>query len=127
MASTSIKPANSPCTPFSVQIAVLTPDDQHEIHFGLTRGCNPDNSQFWTIDFLLKEDKTGSGNMKTRVEIHVVIGKNQQDKAQALADTQQLTPQKMALLQGRIADRAQELRPGTTQDPQLNRMLLRLL
>ena len=57
------------CTPISVEVAILTPDDKHEIHFGLTKGCNPDNTAFWIVDFILKEDK--AGQMKTRVEIHV--------------------------------------------------------
>jgi hypothetical protein len=125
MASTSTKLKKTTCTPFSVQIAVLTPDDKHEIHFGISKGCNPDDSAFWTIDFLLKEDKAGT--MKTRVEVHVVVGKNQQDKAQSLADAKELTPQKLALLEGRVADRAQELPSGTTQDPQLSKMLLKVL
>jgi hypothetical protein len=55
------------------------------------------------------------------------VGKNQQDKAQSLADAKELTPQKLALLEGRVADRAQELPSGTTQDPQLSKMLLKVL
>ena len=44
------------CTPISISVAFLTPDDENEIHFGLTKGCNPDDSVFWIIDFLQPGD-----------------------------------------------------------------------
>jgi hypothetical protein len=122
MSSTSKKTAqDSGCTPFSVAIAVLTPDDQHEIHFGLTKGCNPDNSAFWLIDFMLKEFK--NGQMKTRVEVHVTVGKELQPKAEDVAKAQKLTPEKVDLLNGPVADRAKNLPEGTTQDKKLNQLL----
>lgn len=109
------------CTPFSVQVAILTPDDEHEVHFGLTKGCNPDDTAFWTIDFLLKE--LSGGQMKTRIEVHVTVGKDLQPKAETLADKKKLTPEKVDLLNGPIADHAKELPAGTTNDPDLNSML----
>src|SRR5262245_62145894 len=107
----------SGCTPFSVKVALLTPDDKKEIHFGLTKGCNPDDTAFWTIDFLLKELK--GTEMKTRVEVHVAVGENKKPKAEELAESKKLAPSKVNLLQGRVADRASELPKGTTKDPEL--------
>lgn len=119
--TTASSPKKGGCTPFSVQVAVLTPDDKHQINFGLTKGCNSDNTEFWTIDFLLKEQK--NGQMLTRVEVHVVVGKAQQANAASLAQSKNLTPEKVDLLNGPVADRALALPPGTTSDKKLNNML----
>ena len=62
---------------------ILTPDDRHEIHFGLTKGCNADDTVFWVVDFLLKEAK--NGQMKTRIEVHVHVGKDKTADAANLA------------------------------------------
>ena len=114
--------AASTCTPFSVKIAILTPDDQHEIQFGLTKGCNPDNSVFWLIDFLLKEFKNGVA--KTRVEVHVTIGADKHGQAAILARTKRLSPESVDLLNGPVADRASRLPAGTSSDKKLGGMLL---
>ena len=126
MSSKSNKPAKSNgCTPLSVSVAVLTPDDQRQINFGLTKGCNPDNSSFWIIDFILKVQK--NGQFKTRVEVHVAVGEDKKPKAEKLAETKKLTQAKANLLQGRVADRAAELPPGTTRDPELEGLLTKVL
>jgi hypothetical protein len=118
--------APKPCTPFSVTVAVLTPDDKREVHFGLTHGCNPDNTDFWTIDFILKVLR--SGEMKTRVEVHVTVGESKKAQAAALAENKELTPAKVSLLKNQIADRATEVpKSEASTDPQLNSMLLKLL
>src|SRR5215813_8849125 len=110
-----VKKASKPrgCTPFFVEVAVL-PNDDREIQFGLTKDCNP---VVWTIDFLLKENI--GGVMKTRVKVHVRIGPDKFAKAEKLANTKTLSPTKINLLEGRIADRAAELPPGTTKDEEL--------
>jgi hypothetical protein len=110
------------CTPISVEVAILTPDDQHEIHFGLTKGCNADNTAFWIVDFLLKELK--AGQMKTRVEIHVHVGKDKEDDAKKLAQSQTLTPENVDLLSGPAADRAKKLAPGTSNDQKLSKIVV---
>lgn len=115
----------SKCTPFSVKIAILTPDDTHEIQFGLTKGCNPDNTAFWLIDFLLKESRNGI--TKTRVEVHVTIGADKHGQAATLARTQRLSPESVDLLNGPVADRASRLPAGTTSDKKLGGMLLSTL
>ena len=113
------------CTPISVKVAVLLPDDQHEINFGLTKGCNPDNTAFWVIDFVFKELK--GGVMKTRVEVHVTVGQEQQTHAAKLAQTQKLSPESVDLLNGPVSDRAKKLPPGMPTDKRLNNMLLSTL
>jgi predicted Zn-dependent protease len=115
------------CTAFSVSIKILTMDDKREIQFGLTKGCNPDGTSHWTIDFLLKEKK--GDEMKTRVEVHVTVGtEKKKEAAEELAKTKELAPSKVNLLQGRVADRAMEVKPKDAQkDPELQRLLLRVL
>jgi len=109
------------CTPISVTVAILTPDDKHQINFGLTKGCNPDNTEFWIVDFLLKEQK--GGTMVTRVEIHVHIGKDKSQDAANLAATKSLSPENVDLLNGPVADRAKALPPGTTSDKKLSNLV----
>src|SRR5262245_54251672 len=123
---TAAKPAPQGCTPFSVSVDFLTPDDEKQIHFGLTKGCNPDNTPFWTIDFLLKEQK--GTTFKTRVEVHVVLGTDQEKaKAEKLAaklkETKTLSAGRVDLLQGEAADRAAELPEGTKTDSELEEIL----
>src|SRR5262249_32135546 len=121
MATTDIK-AQKGCTPISVTVAILTPDDQHQINFGLTKGCNPDDTVFWIVDFLLKEQK--GNQMVTRIEIHVHVGKDKEQDAQKLAQTQKLSPENVDLLNGPAADRAKALPPGTTNDKKLNNLVV---
>ena|SRR5215813_12073892 len=109
------------CTPFFVEVAVL-PSDDREIQFGLTKDCNP---VVWTIDFMLKESI--GGVMKTRVKVHVRVGPDKVAKAEKLAKAQALSAAKVNLLEGRIADRAAELPPGTTKDEELEKDLMRVL
>ncbi|HKP38960.1 MAG TPA: hypothetical protein VJT71_19030 [Pyrinomonadaceae bacterium] len=110
------------CTPISVEVAILTPDDKHEIHFGLTKGCNPDDSVFWIVDFILKEDK--NGQMKTRIEVHVHVGKDKTKDAASLADSKELSQENIDLLNGPAFKRAKKLTPGTPQDTKLNNLVV---
>lgn len=110
------------CTPISVEVAILTPDDKHEIHFGLTKGCNSDDTVFWVVDFLLKEDK--NGQMKTRIEVHVHVGKDKAADAAKLADSKQLSQENIDLLNGPAFKRAQKLPAGTPQDTKLNNLVV---
>ena len=113
------------CTPISIEIAVLTPDDKHQINFGLTKGCNPDDTVFWIVDFILKELK--GGQMKTRVEIHVHVGKDSSKDAEKLASTKKLADENVDLLNGPAAKRAMKLPPGTPNDTKLNNMVVSAL
>ena len=110
------------CTPISVEVAVLTPDDKHQINFGLTKGCNPDDSVFWIVDFILKEQK--GSQMVTRIEIHVHVGQNNANDAAKLATNKSLSDENVDLLNGPVAKRAMKLPPGTTTDAKLNDMVV---
>jgi hypothetical protein len=39
------------CKPITVSFDVLTEDELRKIIFGLTKGCNPDDTSFWNIHF----------------------------------------------------------------------------
>jgi hypothetical protein len=110
------------CTPISVEVAVLTPDDKHQINFGLTKGCNPDDSVFWIVDFILKEQK--GSQMVTRIEIHVHVGQNNANDAAKLASNKRLSDENVDLLNGPVAKRAMKLPPGKTDDAKLNSMVV---
>jgi hypothetical protein len=119
--ATTKKAAKKGCTPISVEVAILTPDDKHQINFGLTKGCNPDDTVFWIIDFLLKEQK--GSKMVTRVEVHVHVGKEKQQDVEKLAKTKKLSDEAIDLLNTLAAERAKKLPPGTTNDPELNKLV----
>jgi hypothetical protein len=127
------KPADKPkpCTPFSVSVKILTPDDKKEIQFGITKGCNADDTAFWIIDFTLKVKK--GNEMKTRVEVHITIGKDKDKaKAEALAalikEQKKLPEDAVAVLVSDVTDRAMEINPKDAQDdPELRDLLIALL
>jgi hypothetical protein len=104
-AKKSSKKKPSGCVPFSISIAILTPDDDTEIHFGLTKGCNPDDTAFWIIDFILKEINA-AGQMVTRVEVHVTVGKDDIAAAEAMAKAKKLSPAGLDLLETDVTDQA---------------------
>ncbi len=95
------------CTPISISVAILTPDDENEIHFGLTKGCNPDDSVFWIIDFLLKQ-KNSAGLMVTRVEVHVHVGEDEKATAEAVSKAKKLSPEGLDLLETDVVDQAKK-------------------
>ena len=120
-----------PCTPFAIDVAVLTPDNKTRILFGLSRRCDP--TVVWTIHFVLQE--IDGANVIERVKVDVVVGDDKIPKAEALATAQQGKPAsdpqleaaKLDLLQTRIADRSLELPTGTTSDEILEGLLPRVL
>ena len=121
------------CRPFSVSVIVNTDDSAREITFGLTHGCNADNTDFWTIDFSLKVKK--GGKVKFHVEVHVVIGKDQEKekaKADALAaemkKNKKLDDERTDLLQTEVADRALQIPASEAQhDPELRSKIMEVL
>ena len=139
-AKTPAKPSDKPpeekgkkCKAFSVSVLINTDDEKRQITFGLTHGCNNDNTDFWTVDFILKVKK--GNDLKTRVEVHVVIGKDQEkekQKADALAaeikKTKKLDDDRTDLLQTEVAKRALEVPPKEAQnDPKLKSLLTTML
>jgi hypothetical protein len=121
------------CKAFSVSVLINTDDDKRQITFGLTHGCNADNTDFWTIDFILKVKK--NNELKTRVEVHVVIGTNQaadKAKADALAaemkKTKELDDERTDLLTTAVANRALQVSPSQAQkDPKMQKLLKSML
>jgi len=51
--------AASPCTPFSVNLAVLSPDDQTQVSFGISRHCPPSGT-LYIIIFVLRTNESGT-------------------------------------------------------------------
>lgn len=122
-----------PCKKFQVSVLINTSDEKQQITFGLTHGCNPDKTDFWTIDFILKVKK--GNELKTRVEVHVVIGSNQeQDKAKAdalaaeIKKNKKLDDDRVDLLQTKVTDRSLAIPQSQAQtDPELSRLLKKVL
>jgi hypothetical protein len=110
----------TPCTPVSITLAVLLPDNSHQISFGMTKGCNPDNSAFWIIDFVFR-DKVGD-DFQDRVKLQVAVNTADNPAAAALAKAG-LSNMDITFLNGPVTNRAAKLAPGTTQDAKTSNML----
>lgn len=119
------------CKPFSVSVKIFTPDEKKEINFGITKGCNADNTAFWIIDFGLKVKK--NNEMKPRVEVHITVGKDKdKEQAEALAalikSKKELTDSQVNLLRTVIANRASKLSNTAAQtDAELRDLILAIL
>jgi len=109
-----------PCTPISLTLAVLLPDDLHQISFGLTKGCNPDDTAFWIIDFVFR-DKVGT-EFQDRVKLNLAVNVENNPAAEALANSG-LTNMDITFLNGPITNRARRLPAGTTADHKTASML----
>ena len=107
---------DSPCTSFFVKVAVLTPDDQNEIHFGISKICNSDNTVTWSISFVLKQPS--GGQMKVRVEIEAQVGPENAAAMEKLASTKKLTEDQVDALQGPVHDMVKELPHGSKGTPE---------
>jgi hypothetical protein len=70
------------CVPVSVSFQVLTGDQLRQIIFGLTKGCNPDNSSFWIIHFELQERTLVTTPFVVRVKLDVKVGEANQGHAE---------------------------------------------
>lgn len=113
-------PANdSKCTAFSINLAILMPDNKRQISFGLTRGCLDDDTPFYMINFVLR-DKV-DGGFQDRVKLEITVGDTLNPKAQALMD-QGLSRTQLEFLQGPITTRAKNVPPGTTDDARLTKL-----
>jgi hypothetical protein len=109
----------SPCTPFSVNLAVLSPDDQTQVSFGISRHCPP-SGPLYIIIFVLRTNETGG--FQDRVKLEVTLGDTDNDDAQAMVD-RGLTMTQIQFLQGPITNRAQSLPNGTTSDNRTAKLL----
>lgn len=111
--------AASPCTPFSVNLAVLSPDDQTQVSFGISRHCPP-SGPLYIIIFVLRTNETGG--FQDRVKLEVTLGDTDNADAQAMVD-RGLTMTQIEFLQGPITTRAQSLSAGTTADNKTAKLL----
>jgi len=114
------------CKELSVNLAVLAPNNNQQLSFGLTRGCNPDDTPFFIIDFVFRDRKTSNDDFQDRVKLHVTIGIEDAKAAQNLM-TQGLTNTDIAFLSGPVTNRAKKLPQGTTSDPKLSNMVTTLV
>ncbi|MDT7605369.1 MAG: hypothetical protein QOF61_3366 [Acidobacteriota bacterium] len=112
------------CTQFSVNLAVLAPNNKRQVSFGITRGCIDDNTPFYLIIFVLR-DKV-DGGFQDRVKLDIRVGDTLNPKAEALM-TQGLNMAQLEFLSGPLTDRAKQLKPGTTNDPKMNQLGQQLL
>jgi len=108
---------DKPCTSFFVKVDVLTPDDQHEIHFGVSKTCNKDNTATWSLRFTLKE--LSNGQMKTRVDIEAQVGPENAAAMEKLAASKSLTEEQKDTLQGPVKDMVDTLAPGSAGTPEV--------
>jgi hypothetical protein len=111
-----------PCEEFSINLAVLAPNDTQQFSFGLTKGCNEDESEFWLIDFVFRDRPDTTTDFQDRVKLHVRIG-TEDNAAAARLNSEGLTGQDISFLSGPVTNRAQRLPAGTTNDAKLSRMV----
>lgn len=112
------------CKPFSINLAVLAPDNKRQVSFGITKGCNDDDTPFYMINLVLR-DRTEDG-FQDRVKLDVRVGDTNSPKAQALLE-QGLTMSQIEFLQGPITARAKALPAGTTSDQKLGQLTEKIL
>jgi hypothetical protein len=117
MAGTAAAPK---CVPFSISLAVLAPDNKRQISFGLTKGCNADDTAFWIINFVLR-DRIGD-EFQDRVKLHVAVNTDKNPAAEKLAK-EGLSNTDISFLVGPVTNRARKLPAGSNADAKLNTML----
>src|SRR5437762_14240112 len=101
------------CKPFSVNLAVLAPDNKRQISFGITIGCLDNNTPFYVLNFVLRD--LVNGEFQDRVVLHVTVGDTDSDKAQRIM-AQGLTMSQLAFLQGPVTSKAKKLPTNTTSN-----------
>lgn len=114
------------CEPLSITLAVLAPDNLKQISFGLTKGCNPDDSDFWIIDFIFRDRPDQNNDFQDRVKCHVTVNAADNAAAEKLSN-EGLTNLDLAFLSGPVTNRAKKLPAGTTTDAKLSNMVTALV
>ncbi len=118
------------CRELVVNLAVLAPNDTQQFSFGLTRGCNADDTEFWVIDFVFRDRPDITSDFQDRVKLHVQLNVEDNASAQKLL-SEGLTGQDISFLSGPVTNRAQKLATsgnglaadGTTTDAKLANMV----
>ena len=103
------------CSEFSVNLALLSPNNKRQISFGMMRGCADANTPFYAMIFILR-DLIGD-EFQDRVKVEVKIGPTLNDQAEALM-RRGLTASQLDFLQGPMTNRAKRL--PTTGDQTVN-------
>lgn len=114
------------CQPLSITLAVLAPDDKKQISFGLTKGCNADDSAFWIIDFVFRDRPDQNSDFQDRVKLHVAVNVEDSAAAEKLS-TEGLSSMDIAFMSGPITNRATKLPAGTVADAKLSNMVTALV
>jgi hypothetical protein len=114
------------CKPLSITLAVLAPDNLKQISFGLTKGCNADDSAFWVIDFIFRDRPDQNSDFQDRVKLHVAVNVTDNAAAEKLSN-EGLTSLDLAFLSGPITNRAKKLPVNTASDAKLSNMVTALV
>ena len=112
-AKTNDKAVPKKCVPFTVTLAVLAPDNKRQVSFAITKGCNPDDTAFWLLHFVLR-DKLEAG-FQDRVVLDVRVNAQNNALAEKLA-AEGISRAQLDFLQGPITNAAKKLPAGTTSD-----------
>jgi hypothetical protein len=110
------------CQELSVTLAVLAPNNTQQFSFGLTKGCNADDSEFWIIDFVFRDRPDTDSDFQDRVKLHVQLGGEDNAAAEKLKN-EGLSGQDVSFLSGPVTNRAHKLPAGTTNDRKLSNMV----
>jgi hypothetical protein len=102
-----------------VTLAVLSPDNNTQVSFGVSRHCPP-AGPLYIIIFVLRTNE--SGTFQDRVKLLVTVGDTDSADAQAMVD-RGLTMTQIEFLQGPITNRAAALPAGTTSDPTTEKLI----
>jgi hypothetical protein len=78
-----------PCTPFTVDVTIVTLDQTKKITFGLARSCNNDGSESWKINFELDEKVGSATDFQLVAKVSVTVGKDDHAAANTVAQNMQ--------------------------------------
>jgi len=112
------------CTPISISLAMLAPDNKRQVALGITRGCNPDDTAFWILHFVLR-DKV-DGGFQDRVVLDVRVNSLDNPLAEKLA-REGLKRAQLDYLLGPVTAAAKRADPGAASHPRVAERLQGLL
>jgi len=116
--------APAPCKEFSVNLAILAPDNKTQISFAVSKHC-PASGPLLVLDFVLRTLDAATNQFQDRVKLHVTVGNTDNPEAEAMAN-RGLSMTQLNFLQGPITARAQALAQGghsVTSDKKLEKMV----
>lgn len=110
------------CTPLTLTLAILTPENDKQISFGLTHTCNSNGSDSWEIDFTYKEQVNGTWVALITLNLNV---NPQAAKAQNAANSG-LTSNQLLYLQGPVYNKAKQVAALTNSAPPVSEFMKNL-